>query len=160
MERKMLAQPEVRNHVIGRHHARDHGLHDHLTRTAEARRRRAEVIAEGVRWAWTQAWRALNGLMNGKPREQTPGAFRRARLRLARLVRRFIVEPHARTRRRRIAVAQLRSLDDRLLADIGLARGQIELAVDGMLARSGHTLSRPAGRFWPAAAGRELPLAA
>jgi hypothetical protein len=47
------------------------------------------------------------------------------------------------------------------LADIGLARGQIELAVDGMLARRGHTLSRPAGPSWPAAAaGRELPLAA
>jgi uncharacterized protein YjiS (DUF1127 family) len=156
----MLAQPEMQNHVIGRDHARDHGLHDHLTRTAEARRRRAEAVAEGVRWAWTQAWRALNALTNGKPRERAPGAFRRVRLRLARLVRRLILEPHDRRRRRRIAVAQLRSLDDRLLADIGLPRGQIELAVDGMLARRGHTLSRPAGRFRPAAPGRELPLAA
>jgi uncharacterized protein YjiS (DUF1127 family) len=156
----MLARLEVQNHVIGRDHARGHGLHDHLTRTAEARRRRAEAIAEGVRSAWTKAWRALNGLMTGNPREQTPGAFRRVRLRLTRWVRRFILEPHARRRPRRIAVAQLRSLDDHLLADIGLARGQIELAVDGMLARRGHTLSRPAGPSWPAPACRELPLAA
>jgi uncharacterized protein YjiS (DUF1127 family) len=156
----MLARPEVQNHAIERDHARGHGLHDHLTRTAEARRRRAEAIAEGVRSAWTKAWRALNDLMTGKPREQTPGAFRRVRLRLARLVHRFILEPHARRRRRRIAVDQLRSLNDHLLADIGLARGQIELAVDGMLARRGYTLSRPAGRFWPAAEAGELPLAA
>ena len=116
--------------------------------------------------------------MNGKSREQTPAAngkqisktrgrasvadaFRRDRLRLARLVRGFILEPYARRRRRRIAVAQLRSLDDRLLADIGLTRGQIELAVDGMLPRRGHTLSRPVGRGVPAEEARhELPMAA
>ena len=94
-------------------------------------------------------------------RASVADAFRRDLLRLARLVRRFILEPHARRRRRRIAIAQLRSLDDHLLADIGLTRGQIELAVDGMLARRGkHALA--AGRPVLASRGRpgELPLAA
>ena len=45
-------------------------------------------------------------------------------LRLARVLRRFILEPYARRRRRRVAIAQLRSLDDHLLADIGLTSGQ------------------------------------
>lgn len=173
----MSAQLGMQDGLIRRNHARGHGLHDHLVRTAEARQRQAEAIAKGVHRVWTNALRALERLANGKPREQTPAtngkqaskslgrdsladAFRRDRLRLSRLVRRFILEPHARRRRRRIAVAQLRSLDDRLLADIGLTRGQIELAVDGMLARRGHTLSRPGGRSLPAAEGRELPLAA
>ena len=116
--------------------------------------------------------------MNGKSREQTPAAngkqiskslgrasvadaFRRDLLRLARLVRRFILEPYARRRRRRIAIAQLRSLDDHLLADIGLTRGQIELAVDGMLPRRGKSFSRPVGRGVPAEKARhELPMAA
>ena len=35
---------------------------------------------------------------------------------------------------RREAIAQLSALDPRLLADIGLRRGDIELAVDGLLA--------------------------
>jgi uncharacterized protein YjiS (DUF1127 family) len=116
--------------------------------------------------------------MNGKSREQTPAAngkqvsktrgrasvadaFRRDLLRLARWVRRFILEPYAHRRRRRIAIAQLRSLDDHLLADIGLTRGQIELAVDGMLPRRGKSFSRPVGQGVPAGQVRhELPLAA
>jgi uncharacterized protein YjiS (DUF1127 family) len=138
----------------------------------------AEVIVEDVHWVWTNVRRALERLTNGKSREQTPGAngkqisktlgragvsdaFRRDLLRLARLVRRFILEPYARKRRRRIAIAQLRLLDDHLLADIGLTRGQIELGVDGMLARRGTSFSPPAGRSMPAEeARRELPLAA
>jgi hypothetical protein len=52
-------------------------------------------------------------------------------------------------------------LDDRLLADIGLTRGQIELAVDGLLARRDQPASRPAGRPAPAEEGfYELPRAA
>ena len=173
----MPAQLRMQNDVIRRNHARG-GMHDHLVRTAEMRQRQAEAIAKGVHWVWTSARRALERLMNGKSREQTPAAngkqvsktrgrasvadaFRRDLLRLARLVRRFILEPYAHRRRRRIAIAQLRSLDDHLLADIGLTRGQIELAVDGMFPRRGHTLSRPDGRSLPAAEGwHELPLAA
>jgi uncharacterized protein YjiS (DUF1127 family) len=174
----MPAQLRMQNDVIGRNHARGRGLHDHLVRTAEARQRQAEAIVEGVHCVWTTARRALERLMNGKSREQTSaangkqiaktlgrasvaGAFRRDLLRLARLVRRFILEPSARRRRRRIAIAQLRTLDDHLLADIGVTRGQIELAVDGMLSRRGKSLSRPVERSVPAEeAPDELRMAA
>jgi uncharacterized protein YjiS (DUF1127 family) len=174
----MPAQSGMQNDVIRRSHARGYELHGHLVRTAEARQRQAEAIAKGVHWVWTSARRAVERLMNGKSGEQTPAAngkqifktgdrasvadaFRRDGLLLARLVRGFILEPYARRRRRRIAIAQLRSLDDHLLADIGLTRGQIELAVDGILPRRGHTLSRPVGRSVPAEEARhELPMAA
>ena len=174
----MSAQFEMQDDVIRRNHAMRNGLHDHLIRTAEARRLQAEAIVRSVHWLWTRTRRALGRLTNGKSREQTSAAngkqiskslgrasvadaFRRDLLGLARLVRRFILEPYARRRRRRIAIAQLRSLDDHLLADIGLARGQIELAVDGMLPRRGKSFSRPVGRRVPAEKARhELPMAA
>jgi uncharacterized protein YjiS (DUF1127 family) len=173
----MSTQFAMQDDVIRRNHAMRNGLHDHLIRTAEARRMQAEAIANGVHWVWTKARRALERLMNGKSREQMPAAngkqisktlgrasvadaFRRDRQRLARLVRRFILEPYARRRRRRIAIAQLRSLDDRLLADIGVMRGQIELAVDGLLASRGEGWSRPTRRLPRAAPRHELPLAA
>jgi uncharacterized protein YjiS (DUF1127 family) len=174
----MSAQFVMQDDVIRRNHATRNGLHNRLIRTAEARQRQAEAIAQAVHWVWTKARRALERLTNGKSREQTPAAngkqisktlgrasvadaFRRDRQRLARLVRRFILEPYARRRRRRIAIAQLRSLDDHLLADIGLTRGQIELAVDGMLPRRGKTCPRPVGRGVPAEKARhELPMAA
>lgn len=111
--------------------------------------------------------RRSHAAANGKQIAESLGrasvadAFRRDLQRLARLVRRFIVEPYARRRRRRIAIAQLRLLDDHLLADIGLTRGQIELAVDGMLSRRGNSLSRPVERSVPAEeAPDELRMAA
>jgi len=174
----MAAQFEMPNDVIRRNPAMRHGLHDHLIRTAEARRRQAEAIATRVHWLWTTTRRALGRLINGKSGEPTPAAdgrqisrtlgrasvadgFRRELLRLVRLIRRHILEPSVRGRRRRIAIAQLSSLDDRLLADIGLTRGQIELAVDGMLPRRGESCSWPVGRSVPAERVRhELPLAA
>lgn len=174
----MSTQFAMPDDVIRRNHATRDGLHDHLIRTAEARRLQAEAIAKAVHWLWTNARRALARAMNGKSREQTPAAngkriskalgrasvadaFRPDLLRLARLVRRFMLEPYARRHRRRIAIAQLRSLDDHLLADIGLTRGQIELAVDGMLPRRGKSFSRPVERRLPAEQVRhELPLAA
>jgi uncharacterized protein YjiS (DUF1127 family) len=57
-------------------------------------------------------------------RASVADALRQNLLRLARVLRRFILEPYARRRRRRVAIAQLRSLDDHLLADIGLTSGQ------------------------------------
>jgi uncharacterized protein YjiS (DUF1127 family) len=174
----MSAQLRMQDEVIRRDHAEGHGLPDHLARTIELRRRQAEAITEGVHWVWRHARRALARLLsmvwrerppaaNGKKISKTLGrasvaeALRRDRARLARLLRRFVLEPNARRRRRRIAIAQLRMLDDRLLADIGLSRGQIELAVDGMLARRDHPPSRPAAASVPAAEDRyELPLAA
>jgi uncharacterized protein YjiS (DUF1127 family) len=134
-------------------------------------------MAAGVHRVWTHVRRALRPT-NGKPRQGTPpvngkqlptslgraslaDAFRRDRERLAWLVRRFIVEPYARRRRRRIAIAELSRLDDHLLADIGLTRGQIELAVDGPLAQRAQTAARPAEAFVPAEQERyELPRAA
>ena len=66
-----------------------------------------------------------------------PGTARRR-------ARRSILEPYARRRRRRIAIAQLKALDDRLLADIGVQRNDIERTVDAMLARRNDTVSPPA----------------
>jgi uncharacterized protein YjiS (DUF1127 family) len=174
----MSAQIVMKDDVIRRNHAMRNGLHDHLIRTAEARRLQAEAIAKAVHWVWTNARRIVERLMNGKSREQTPAAndkqiaktlsrasvadaFRRDVQRLARPVSRFILEPYVRRRKRRIAIAQLRSLDDHLLADIGLTRGQIELAVDGILPRRGKPFLRPVERSVPAEELRhELPMAA
>jgi uncharacterized protein YjiS (DUF1127 family) len=49
---------------------------------------------------------------------------------------RYLWDLLARRSERNRAVYQLSGLDDRLLADIGLRRGDIELAVDGLLANS------------------------
>jgi uncharacterized protein YjiS (DUF1127 family) len=174
----MPAQLEMKKDVSRRNHAMRNGLHDHMIRTAEARRLQAEAIAKSVHWLWTKARWAFGRLMNGKSRELTAaangkqistalgrasvaGAFRPDLLRLARLVRRYILEPHARRRGRRIAIAQLRSLDDRLLADIGVKRSEIEFAVDGMLPRRTDFFPRSIEQSVPAEEARnELPLAA
>jgi uncharacterized protein YjiS (DUF1127 family) len=174
----MSTRLEMHHGVIRCGHPGERGLHDHLIRTAHARRRRAEAIASAVHRVWTAARRALERLINAKPRERpparngknipaTPGrasvadAVRRDWRPLARLLRRYVLEPYARRRRRRHAIAQLRALDDRLLADIGVMRGQIELAVDGLLASRGEGWSRPRRRSLPTAAPQhELPLAA
>jgi uncharacterized protein YjiS (DUF1127 family) len=173
----MSAQFVTQNDVIRRSHARGQGLHDHLVRTAEARRLQAEAITNGVHWVWTKALRFAARLMKRDPRRGAPAAnrnrvpitvgrasvgsaFRHDVERLQRLLRRLILEPYSRRRRRRIAIAQLRSLDDHLLADIGLARGQIELAVDGMLARRDKTCSRPVTGVPAEEARHDLPMAA
>jgi uncharacterized protein YjiS (DUF1127 family) len=117
--------------------------------TAEAHRLRAEAIAEGLHRVWTNTRRIIAGAIGrgGPP--------------LAQLVRRSLLEPYARRRRRRLAIAGLRALDDRLLADIGLRRNEIELAVDGRLPPRGDRLSRRVQRHSPPGERRyELPQAA
>jgi uncharacterized protein YjiS (DUF1127 family) len=174
----MPAQLGIQNDRTRRNHAAGQGFHDHLLRTAEARRRQAQAIAQGVSWLWTKVRRSLPRLLDRDSRGQTPAANRNLTPRglgragvapalgrdlagLARLARRFILEPLARRRRRRIAIEQLRSLDDHLLADIGLTRGQIEPAVDGMLARRDKPWRRSVGPAVRADEARdELPLAA
>jgi uncharacterized protein YjiS (DUF1127 family) len=88
-------------------------------------------------------------------------SIRRAVARLARRFGYWLLPPYLRGRRRRIAIAQLRALPDRVLADIGLARGDIEATVDRLLARGDDTLPRPAGRPPPDEKRRhDRPLAA
>jgi uncharacterized protein YjiS (DUF1127 family) len=78
-----------------------------------ARRLQAQAMAE----AFGAGWRALRRAVSG----------------LAALTRRQILEPLARWSARHRAVHELGALDDRLLADIGLRRGDIELAAAGLL---------------------------
>ena len=49
----MSAQFVMQDDVIRRNHAMRNGLHDHLIRTAEARRLQAEAIAKAVHWLWS-----------------------------------------------------------------------------------------------------------
>jgi uncharacterized protein YjiS (DUF1127 family) len=63
---------------------------------------------------------------------------------LAGLMRRHVLQPLARRSERRNALAELAALDDRLLADIGLRRSDLQLAVDGRLADPRLTRRAPA----------------
>jgi uncharacterized protein YjiS (DUF1127 family) len=87
---------------------------DPIVYITEARRRQARAQAEAL----GAGWRGLRQTLSG----------------LAGWLRRLIVQPLARRSERRQAIAQLSALDARLLADIGLRRSDIELAVDGLLA--------------------------
>jgi uncharacterized protein YjiS (DUF1127 family) len=79
-----------------------------------ARRLQAQAMAEAAATGWRSIRRGLTGLAD--------------------LARRYLLEPIGRRTERRRALAELAAMDDRLLADIGLRRGDIELAVDGRLA--------------------------
>ncbi len=79
---------------------------------AEGRRLQARVMAEALATGWRGFRWGVHGLADG------------VRALRERLARRF-----ARNR----AIHLLSGLDDRLLADIGLRRADIELAVDGRL---------------------------
>ena len=132
-------------------------------RRRDRRTPRPAAIAGGVHSVWTNVRRIMERVTNGRSRGHTPtpdgkrspmasgrasvaDAFRRDVVRLRRLVRTSVLEPYARRRRRKIAVDQLRALDDRLLADIGLLRGDIQLAVDGGLPTRHDVLPTPIER--------------
>lgn len=72
-----------------------------------------------------------------------PAAVGDAMRRLALRIRRSILEPYARRRRRRIAIAQLKRLDDWILDDIGVRRNDIGRAVDAILAGRDAAASPP-----------------
>ena len=97
---------------------------DPMVYLAEGRRRQARAMGE----ATGAGWRAL----------------RRGLTCLASLVRRQLLQPLARRSERRRAIGRLAELDNRLLADIGLRRGDIALAVDGLLADPRVTHRAPA----------------
>jgi uncharacterized protein YjiS (DUF1127 family) len=87
---------------------------DPIVYLTEARRLQARATAEAI----AAGWRGI----------------RRGLASAARLLRRFLLDRAIRRAERRRALAALAGMDDRLLADIGLRRGDIELAVDGRLA--------------------------
>jgi uncharacterized protein YjiS (DUF1127 family) len=120
--------------VRGRPASEDWARIDPIVYVSEARRAQARALAEALSAGWRGLRRGLSGL--------------------AALTRRHIVQPLARRSERRRAIAQLTGLDGRLLADIGLRRSDIELAVDGLLADPRVTRRTPA----PAAVVSEKPL--
>lgn len=167
----MSAQLALRNTVVRRSDAQRQGPHDHGSRGTEPRRLRAEAVGKSERWLASNVGRALCRLMTGRPPAQTlatgtrppswslgrasvADALRRDLRYMRQAIHRFVLE-YARRRRRRVTIAELRSLDDRLLSDIGLARGQIEQGVDGTLWRHGVLSSRPVGRDGSAETARE-----
>jgi hypothetical protein len=79
-------------------------------------------------------------------------AIRRGLNGLAGLAERYVLAPMLGRSERRRALTELAAMDDRLLADIGLRRGDIELAVDGRLDDPRITPRAPA----PIAAGAVL----
>jgi uncharacterized protein YjiS (DUF1127 family) len=79
-----------------------------------ARRLQARATSEAIVAGWRRVRRGVTGL--------------------ASLLQDRLLEPIARRSQRQRALAELAALDDRLLADIGLQRSDIGLAVDGRLA--------------------------
>jgi uncharacterized protein YjiS (DUF1127 family) len=63
------------------------------------------------------------------------GVVRRALLGSARFVARALIGPIVRWERRQATIRTLSSLDDRMLADIGLWRSEIRQVVDGRMPR-------------------------
>ena len=103
----------------------------------KARQRQAQAMAEAIAAAWRATRRSVVGA--------------------TRLLRGYLLAPLARRSQRRQALAALAAMDDRLLADIGLQRGDIELAVDGRLADPRVTPRAPARPAAAAAANANRP---
>ena len=131
----MRAQMQVQSERLARGPADEPWARiDPVVYLAEGRRRQAQAMAAAI----GAGWRAL----------------RWGRSSVADLVRRQLLEPLARRSERKRAIGRLAELDDRLLADIGLRRGDIALAVDGLLADPRVTRRAPAPA--PAVAERLL----
>jgi len=87
---------------------------DPIVYLTAARRLQARATSEAIRAGWRWVRRRVTGL--------------------AGLLQDRLLEPIARRSQRQRALAELAAMDDRLLADIGLQRSDIPLAVDGHLA--------------------------
>jgi uncharacterized protein YjiS (DUF1127 family) len=124
-ENTMRAQMQVQSERLARGPADEQWARiDPIVYLAEGRRRQAQAMAAAI----GAGWRALRWGLSS----------------VAALVRRQLLEPLTRRSERKRAIGRLAELDDRLLADIGLRRGDIELAVDGLLADPRVTRRAPA----------------
>jgi uncharacterized protein YjiS (DUF1127 family) len=125
-ENTMTTHMPVRSEPLarGRLASEDWARIDPVVYMTEARRHQARAVAEALGASWRGCRRALSGF--GK------------------WAQRHVVQPLVRRSERRRAMAQLTALDGRLLADIGLRRSDIELAVDGLLADPRVTRRMPA----------------
>lgn len=83
-----------------------------------ARRQRAEMVARSV----NAVGRGLLSALTGGARRVDGGL-------------RAVYRAQRRRRQRRAAIRDLRTLDDRILRDIGMTRGDIPEVVDGLLSR-------------------------
>jgi uncharacterized protein YjiS (DUF1127 family) len=81
--------------------------------------------------------------MQGRERSYRDRVFRRAVIGSAGFLRRALIEPIVRWERRRATIRALSSLDDRMLADIGISRNEIDQMVLGRLPRRGDCARAP-----------------
>jgi len=84
---------------------------------ARGRSARAKVISAALTGAAASVWTLTRWAARGLGRAG-----------------RTVVSGLIRSHRRRVAIRQLHALDDRMLKDIGVSRGQIPLVVEGTLA--------------------------
>jgi uncharacterized protein YjiS (DUF1127 family) len=109
----MQQNEESKKMERGSHYGADAQLAHGQMASEQARRLQAEVLASALPRAGRMVRRAATAVMGWLDG--------------------WLIRPLARQASRRHAIAQLSGLDARLLADIGLERGDIELAVDGHL---------------------------
>jgi hypothetical protein len=120
----------MRAHVHARSEELARGLGpEDRAHVTPGRRLRVRAVA-----AATAAWHGIRHGLSG----------------LAGRAERYLLAPMLGRSERRRALTELAAMDDRLLADIGLRRGDIELAVDGRLAdpRIARRASGPVPTDW------------
>src|SRR5918996_818687 len=122
----MRAHMQIPSERLGRGPAPEEWARiDPIVYLTAARRLQARAMSEaiGAGWRW----------------------FRRGVTGLASLLQDRLLEPIARRSQRQRALAELAAMDDRLLADIGLQRSDIALAVDGHRQQQSTGRARAAG---------------